>query len=1352
VQGAMAEAVLRIGDQLILEENYDETYIPSEQEVLNFAREIGIDPEKEPELIWLAREGIMAPLPPDWKPCQDTNGDLYYFNFTNGKSMWDHPCDDHYRELVLRERERLLAQGPLSRREKKKKDKKEKKAKKEKKEKQSLKRSTPLGTLLAPIPAPLGSLAPLRGTVAAAGTVLRGAVDSDVGSSLDSSPVGMGGTQSLRGTSRWLKNLHMDVSALGGSFESEENSKAEEENHSSPVAGGAEADLQQQGSPEEEAGSLGEKESLNSRQPGGGRETPPDSAAACPPTPVQALPGDPDSSLSGQLEEESHGKQAGNEALEEEEAEVEVEGDISAATEPPQPEVPSGQGLAAAEASELEQLGSLAGSVDTEPGGEEGEKEVRAEAAAAADLQPGSRLDTGQLSRASETSDGGEELQASRRQDPELPRPVVSHRELPGLHLPLGRGSQLGLGHLLQSKHPAQAQELGEEGEKEREQSRASVEEEQSKRTSAERQPEEEAKQEQSLTQPSEESLEGVAKELEQERVQAKEEIIQQFQQEMRQQEEEEAEKLHQQKEESLRILKEDLAKVSEEEELCARREESKRLSELRAKLTAETEAEEEKMRAEQEAMLQRLREQWESQQVLERESLERKQQLALEKMKLELEEAQQKEMTELEQEKEQFLSELKERLDREKKEAAEELEKQFAAELQQLRSAAEEKHHKVTSSLQSQLAEAQSSEEAQLHGALQRAEQQVQRKAFQLSEYQREARTCQCHLQLSELLREKRQQVEKEHERRMERMRGEHQAALARAQEQFEEEERRQRAELLEGLRGELAWIRQLQQAEVKALQAELEQKLTALQLQHQEKERKLQDSEAELEVRRKNVQARAAQLLSQEESLRKKKQQLLEEDRKAELEREDAALASQQRLEEGRKEHCSLLESIRQLRSSLEELQDQKAELEAHVELLQARSQRLQKYLSELEAAVRSRQEALKELEAKEGVEPPRRKAELRVEDLQEAAQAHSSREVLSPPCPSHEDSDSQSAHIRSLISAEGISLRRAKEFLRRQARSMRRRHTALRAAKQQWHQDLQKAQEVVQDPDTSQLLEGIQRNLEEEAKQLDKMRSAVRKGQVLLKRKEEKLSQLEASLLEELSDEDTLRSAVCKKVVTFDLSNSEDSSSSSSINLPQPSLDLRAGLCPAPQLEKVQSLRGSLQRISSELSGVLGLLDSLSHPHSPLITSTPCSAGPLPTSASLAGLQTPAGVSLVDQWAWGPGLSSALPLAAGQPLDSISAERWHKGCPDPSSPTAAASSLPCASREQLRRLQQAQEPDRISIPAMIETNKKWLEDFQRDSKVPPFPGAQKPPASTPSLLQLGLDENRQIKVFHY
>lgn len=74
------------------------------------------------------------------------------------------------------------------------------------------------------------------------------------------------------------------------------------------------------------------------------------------------------------------------------------------------------------------------------------------------------------------------------------------------------------------------------------------------------------------------------------------------------------------------------------------------------------------------------------------------------------------------------------------------------------------------------------------------------------------------------------------------------------------------------------------------------------------------------------------------------------------------------------------------------------------------------------------------------------------------------------------------SLSCSVRSYISAEGISIRNAKEFLVRQTRSMRKRHTALKAARQRWHQDMQEAQEVVQDRDSSQLLEGVRKNLEE------------------------------------------------------------------------------------------------------------------------------------------------------------------------------------------------------------------------------------------------------------------------------
>lgn len=37
-------------------------------EILEYAQVIGIDAAKEPSLLWIAREGINAPLPEHWKP------------------------------------------------------------------------------------------------------------------------------------------------------------------------------------------------------------------------------------------------------------------------------------------------------------------------------------------------------------------------------------------------------------------------------------------------------------------------------------------------------------------------------------------------------------------------------------------------------------------------------------------------------------------------------------------------------------------------------------------------------------------------------------------------------------------------------------------------------------------------------------------------------------------------------------------------------------------------------------------------------------------------------------------------------------------------------------------------------------------------------------------------------------------------------------------------------------------------------------------------------------------------------------------------------------------------------------
>jgi centrosomal protein CEP164 len=69
-------------------------------EIYEYARYLGLDIEKESELLWIAKQGLKAPLPPGWKACQTSQGEIYYFNFDRGESRWDHPCDEQFRELA----------------------------------------------------------------------------------------------------------------------------------------------------------------------------------------------------------------------------------------------------------------------------------------------------------------------------------------------------------------------------------------------------------------------------------------------------------------------------------------------------------------------------------------------------------------------------------------------------------------------------------------------------------------------------------------------------------------------------------------------------------------------------------------------------------------------------------------------------------------------------------------------------------------------------------------------------------------------------------------------------------------------------------------------------------------------------------------------------------------------------------------------------------------------------------------------------------------------------------------------------------------------------------------------------
>ncbi|KAJ8666999.1 hypothetical protein QAD02_008661, partial [Eretmocerus hayati] len=73
--------------------------------VLDYARRLGIDPDTEPQLLGLARDGLMAALPDGWQPVyDDARKTYYYYHRQTNITTWEHPLDPLYKGLVAKAR------------------------------------------------------------------------------------------------------------------------------------------------------------------------------------------------------------------------------------------------------------------------------------------------------------------------------------------------------------------------------------------------------------------------------------------------------------------------------------------------------------------------------------------------------------------------------------------------------------------------------------------------------------------------------------------------------------------------------------------------------------------------------------------------------------------------------------------------------------------------------------------------------------------------------------------------------------------------------------------------------------------------------------------------------------------------------------------------------------------------------------------------------------------------------------------------------------------------------------------------------------------------------------------------
>lgn len=64
------------------------------------AKSLGVDPDAESHLMALVEEALLVETPEGWEQGETEDGTLYYFNTTTEESIWEHPLDAHYRELI----------------------------------------------------------------------------------------------------------------------------------------------------------------------------------------------------------------------------------------------------------------------------------------------------------------------------------------------------------------------------------------------------------------------------------------------------------------------------------------------------------------------------------------------------------------------------------------------------------------------------------------------------------------------------------------------------------------------------------------------------------------------------------------------------------------------------------------------------------------------------------------------------------------------------------------------------------------------------------------------------------------------------------------------------------------------------------------------------------------------------------------------------------------------------------------------------------------------------------------------------------------------------------------------------
>jgi len=76
----------------------------TKQELVAYARYLGMDPVVDGDLVWIAEQALEAPLPSEWTEHHDSADRVFYYNVQTHASSWTHPLEqlhrDTYKQII----------------------------------------------------------------------------------------------------------------------------------------------------------------------------------------------------------------------------------------------------------------------------------------------------------------------------------------------------------------------------------------------------------------------------------------------------------------------------------------------------------------------------------------------------------------------------------------------------------------------------------------------------------------------------------------------------------------------------------------------------------------------------------------------------------------------------------------------------------------------------------------------------------------------------------------------------------------------------------------------------------------------------------------------------------------------------------------------------------------------------------------------------------------------------------------------------------------------------------------------------------------------------------------------------